>query len=136
MLPTICLAYYDDEPSITALDAIMFVIGIFFFILSVVALFKIINIAKDVKAIKEKIEKKDNPGYYYLIGDKEKAKEILTKQMVAELEEIWRKDENNYFNHYYWKKEFERLNLEVPEILKDIKSLIDYKKLFEEKNEQ
>lgn len=130
------MAYYGDEPAITLGDVFTFIIGFFFFVLTVVALIKIISIAKDVRLIRDKSAKEDNPSYYFLMGDKEKAKEILTKQMVAELEETWRKDESNFFNHKYWKKEFDKIDCEMPEIFKDIKSLHDYKMLFEKKEDK
>lgn len=133
-MPAFCLAYYGEEKETSGFVVLYGIIGFIYFILTIVAIFKIIGISKNVNEIKERIGDNENPYYFYLMGDKEKAKEIMTKQMVRDLENKWSKDES--FSYYYWKKEFDRIECEIPDILKDVKSISHYEKLFGKKKEK
>lgn len=130
-MPVYCMAYYGEEQETSGFTVFCFIIALLYFILTVVALFKIIAIAKDVKQINNRIEDYENPYYYYLMGNKEKAKEILSKQMVRDMELKWSGIET--FDIGYWERCFERIECEMPDVLKDIRCIDDYRNLYDKR---
>ena len=132
-MPAFCMAYYVEQET-SGFVILYYFIGFIFFVLTIVAFIKIIGIAKSVNEIKERIGDNENPYYYYLMGDKEKAKEIMTKQMVRDLEDKWSGTENLNINQ--WEKEFERIECEIPDVLKEVKCISDYWKLFGKKKKK
>lgn len=135
-MPIAMFAYYGDydsiEPSGTlkSLMVILFVWGI----LEVVLFFKVWGMTNDVKNIKNNMLLANTPELlrkYRLLGDNDKAAEVLVQNFLNELSEIIR------FNNFSPKQNIEDkvkelefqlalLGAVVPEGIKKLKTLEDY----------
>ena len=132
-MPALCLASYGEEEASSVAVVLYCFIGFIYFLLTIVALVKIVKISNDVEDIKGRMSLEEDPYYYYLIDEKEKAKKAMIKNMVKDMEEKWQKAES--LDMEKWKKKFERIGCEMPEKFKNIIVPGDYRDLFGRKQD-